>query len=104
MSEKAVMQPTLGSIEAAMRRIATDLEKTTETIAEMQGQIGRLDWAKDEPFQQAGELAKKIAQKKAIEDDLEANPLPPPSWLRVGAPMDSIAYVNGQERVVTGHR
>lgn len=50
------------------------------------------------------DLAKRIAQVAAIERDLEMNPVPAPSWLRQGAPMDSLIYVDGQERVVTGHR
>ena len=98
------LQKTLASIEATIRGIPTVVEKQDERINDLNGQVSRLDKAKDEPFQQAGDLAKKKAQKAAIEQDLQDNPVPPPSWLRIGAPIETLAFIDGKEHVVTGHR
>jgi hypothetical protein len=38
-----------------------------------------------------------------LERDLVDNPIPPPAWLRHGAPVGSLIYVDGQARPVEGH-
>ncbi len=64
----------------------------------------RLEAAGDEPFPRQADLLKKRQQLANLVDDLQANPVPAPAWLRHGAPLDSTIYVDGQPRIVRGHR
>jgi N12 class adenine-specific DNA methylase len=98
------MKPSLASIESTIRRIPERLAETEETLADIEKQAARLDAMAKQPFAQAADLAQKQADLAALKADMEANPVPPPNWLRQGAPIDTLIYVNGKERVVTGHR
>ena len=66
--------------------------------------IQKLEVAAQQPFTQAQALLKKRQQLAQLEDDLQENPVPPPAWLRHGAPIDTPIWVDGQERTVRGHR
>jgi N12 class adenine-specific DNA methylase len=98
------MKPSLASIESTIRRIPERLAESEETLADIEKQAARLDAMAKQPFAQAADLAQKQADLAALKADMEANPVPPPNWLRQGAPIDTLIYVNGDERVVTGHR
>ena len=63
-----------------------------------------MEEAARERFPQQENLDRKREQFAALENDLQANPIPAPAWLRHGAPLDSEVYVDGQPRVVRGHR
>jgi N12 class adenine-specific DNA methylase len=97
-------KPSLASIESAIRRIPERLAETEASLADIEKQAARLDSMAKQPFAQAADLAQKQADLAALKADMEANPVPPPNWLRQGAPIDTLIYVNGEERVVTGHR
>jgi N12 class adenine-specific DNA methylase len=85
--------PRRQAIERWPREIETDQESAE-----------RLDAAGRAEFPQADRLLKKRQQLADLETDLQVNPSPPPAWLRFGAPIDTPIYVNGQERIVRGHR
>lgn len=97
-------KPSIASAEAAIRGIPRRADQIRERVDETRAGIDRMEALQKVPFGQADQLAKKKQQHKAILDDMEANPVPPPSWLRQGTPIDSAIFVNGERRIVTGHR
>lgn len=97
-------KPSIASVESGLRRFASGIERVEAQIAQDRASIARLNVAMEQPFQQAGALAAKRTQLADIQADMKANPVAPPSWLRQGAPIDSLVYVDGKPRAVTGHR
>lgn len=57
-----------------------------------------------QPFSQAADLERAQKQLDDLEKDLAVNPVPPPAWLRQGAPIDAEVFKGKQAFVVTGHR
>jgi hypothetical protein len=96
--------PSIASVEATLRSIRPAIERSHEQIANDKGSIQRLTEATKQPFQQADALAKKREVLAGIERDLQDSPAPAPSWLRHGAPAQTLIYVEGKPRVVEGHR
>lgn len=97
-------KPSLSSIEGAIRRIPDRLADAEATIEDTRKQAERLDAMAKEPFQQQKDLDQKKADLEKLKQDMQDNPVPAPVWLRQGAPIDTLIYVDGKERVVTGHR
>lgn len=95
---------SLGSLEAALRNYRAGLEKLAPEISENRRSIERLRQATAEPFHQAADLERAEADFEALETDLRENPVPPPAWLRAGAPVDTEVTWKGDRHVVTGHR
>lgn len=95
---------TLRGLEQHIRNYPQRIEKLEKTVSQREASIERLEEVSKAPFSRAADLA--VAQKRldALEKDIAMNPVPPPPWLRAGAPVDSAAYRDGQEFVVTGHR
>lgn len=95
---------TLPRITGALRSVRSEVEGMPRVIAEREATIQSLEKASTAEFAQAANLARKRQQLAQLEDDMAANPIPPPAWLRHGAPIDSTFFVNGEERTVRGHR
>jgi N12 class adenine-specific DNA methylase len=95
---------SLGSVDSVMRGLPKRAEDGRAEIADKRQSITRMEDAAKQPFQQAELLEKKRKQLVDLENDIQANPSPPPAWLRTGAPTDTLIYVDGKERVVTGHK
>ena len=74
-----------------------------QVLAEREATIRSLEDASKAEFSQGATLARKRQQFSRLEDDLQANPIPPPAWLRHGAPVDSVIYASGEPRTVRGH-
>jgi N12 class adenine-specific DNA methylase len=91
----------VGRIQA-FRKEAND--ELPGRIENMKSDVEKLKKAAELPFTQGEALLKKRQQLAKVEDDLEENPVPPPAWLRHGAPIDTPIWVDGQERIVRGHR
>ena len=101
----AVIQaPTMPRIIAEIRGIRDDANMYRLKVQDAKESIPRLEAAANEPFPQQAALERKRQQLAQIEDDLQANPVPPPGWLRHGAPIGSDIYVNGRALTVEGHR
>jgi N12 class adenine-specific DNA methylase len=96
--------PSVASAEAVLRKIADRLERARTQLAEDRASADRIEKAAAAPFQQAEALKKKKVQVEALLQDLKDNPVAPPSWLRQGAPIDSVIHVDKKPRAVTGHR
>lgn len=97
-------QPTVASLEAALRRYPVEVRELAEGIAEDRATAERLRKATTEPFHMGDQL--KAAEKALVEleRDIQANPVPPPAWLRSGAPVETEVVWNGKTFEVTGHR
>ena len=104
-----VNTPSLAGIEAIIRSIPGQEASFRDEIEQSKTSIQSLRDAAKAPFGQAESLAKRRAMYAALEEDLQANPVPAPQWLRSGAPVDTEIQVrqdNGrlEPRVVEGHR
>lgn len=95
---------SLRGIEQQIRNFPHRIQKLEEGIAQREASIERLEQVAAAPFARAKDLDGAIKRLQDLERDIEQNPVPPPAWLRSGAPVDSEAYRNGQPFVVTGHR
>lgn len=97
--EAATVPRITGAITALRNRVAFATKP-----GNFEESVLRLEAAADEPFPRQADLLKKRQQLTNLVDDLQANPVPAPAWLRHGAPLDSDIYVDGEKRVVRGHR
>ncbi len=94
----------LRGLEQQIRNFPGRIERVEAVIAEREGSIERLEQVSKAPFARAADLDAAQKRLEALEKDIEVNPVPPPAWLRAGAPVDSEAFRAGQPFVVTGHR
>lgn len=95
---------TLRGLEAQLRNYPQRIDKVKASIAQRETSIERLEQVAAAPFARVKDLEQAQHRLKELEKDIEINPVPPPAWLRTGAPVDSQAYRAGNEFVVTGHR
>lgn len=97
-------KPTVFAAENAIWSLPRRINEAEDEISASKQSIANLERIATEPFGRSEELKRKKEQLARVEEDLQANPVPPPSWLRNGAPVDSVAYHDGTAYVVTGHR
>ncbi|OLF38015.1 hypothetical protein BTW00_02325 [Psychrobacter sp. C 20.9] len=91
-------------LESVMRNLPKQIEKKQAGIEKSKATVNHLKKAVTQPFTQKAELERVGNQIKALEADLDLNPIPAPVWLRQGAPMDSEVFYGKQPFVVTGHQ
>lgn len=92
------------SIEATLRKIEKTIATYVQQIEDNKASIVRMNEVQKEPFGQADLLAKKMKMLAELKLDLAHNPEPAPSWLRHGAPANTLIYVKGKPLVVEGHK
>lgn len=97
------VKPSFASIDATLRGLQDAADKLNNS-EDIEGSIARLEEQTKMPFNQQLVLEMKKAALADLRQDLELNPVPPPSWLRHGAPIDTLIYVDGKPRPVTGHK
>lgn len=95
---------SLRGLEQLIRNYPARIQRVEDSIAKTQASMGRLEEVAKAPFARATDLEQAQKRLADLEKDIEVNPVPPPAWLRAGAPLDSQAYRDGQPFVVTGHR
>lgn len=95
---------TILSAENAVWSLPRRIKEEGDALSENQRSVENLRRVVREPFGRAEELKRKVDQLQRVEQDVQNNPVPPPGWLRNGAPVDSVAYHQGKPYVVTGHR
>jgi N12 class adenine-specific DNA methylase len=95
---------SIASLEATIRRYPENEKGAEDDIRETESSIARLDEVAQQSFPRAADLERAKQQVKALEADLAANPVPPPAWLRHGAPVDTDVFWHGTQFSVTGHR
>ncbi|WP_316159633.1 PLxRFG domain-containing protein [Bradyrhizobium sp. SZCCHNRI3042] len=97
--------PSLPSLEAAIRSLREQRErKLAANVADAQRTLAHNEAMAEEPFHFAGKLSDTKAQLADLEQDISANPVAPPYWLRAGAPAETEVYAGDKPFVVTGHR
>jgi N12 class adenine-specific DNA methylase/GGDEF domain-containing protein len=95
---------SLASLEAAIRGVVGSTDRTRGKVSEFESSLLRLDEISKETFGRQTELE---AMKELVHDitsDMEANPVPPPAWLRNGAPVDTDVVWGDTTFTVSGHR
>jgi N12 class adenine-specific DNA methylase len=95
---------TIASLEARLRNYSAELTDMGPQIADAERSSARLRAQAQEPFHQAKDLDRAENELIALEKDLAENPVPPPAWLRSGAPIDTEVQWNGSNHIVSGHR
>ncbi|WP_163000210.1 PLxRFG domain-containing protein [Sphingobium yanoikuyae] len=91
-------------MEQSLRRLAPDTARRRAQMEEQRATITRLEALTQEPFHLSAELERYGKALTDLEADIQANPVPPPAWLRTGAPVDTSIHWNGAEFTVAGHR
>lgn len=102
--DHAMGKGTVESARATMYGIAKRIEKMESEVDEAKGSIPRMQEASKAPFARAADLEKKRKMLADLEADIQLNPVPAPSWLRNGAPINTAAFVDGKPVVIEGHR
>ena len=95
---------TAASIEGVMRGIGKKAEQQRDVIASYEKSLERMTQVSGETFKDAQALKDAEQALADIEQDMEDNPIPPPAWLRNGAPIETEVYWNQKPFDVTGHR
>ncbi|WP_422932569.1 PLxRFG domain-containing protein [Sphingobium cupriresistens] len=91
-------------LEQSLRRYGAEMAKKVERAAAQQASIERLRGLAQEPFHMGDQLALYEKQLADLETDIKANPVPPPAWLRAGAPVETTVNWKGTTFNVSGHR
>lgn len=91
-------------IENQLRKFGDVVARDRAAVDEKLASAGRAEQVAKEPFRRADELQRAQQDFKELEADIVANPVPPPAWLRSGAPVDTGVLWKGREYTVTGHR
>lgn len=91
------LESDIRSFPERVRAMRAAAERTASSLA-------RMEEVAAAPFGRAKDLGDAQARLAALEKDIADNPVPPPAWLRAGAPVDSAAFWKGREFAVTGHR
>ncbi len=94
----------LQSLETALRGYPDEIQKQRNEVVEAARTLTRLEQVANEPFHMAADLERVKKDYELLEQDLEQNPVPPPAWLRSGAPVDTEVTWKKKTFVVTGHR
>ena len=97
-------QGGIGGIEGAMRRFPDRIAGLQADDRELETSVQRLQQVAATPFGRAKDLETARQRLDDLEKDIVANPVPPPSWLRQGAPTETDVYWRGKKFEVTGHR
>lgn len=95
---------SIASLESTLRNFPDRKTALEERVAELDRSIERLGEVQQQPFARAEKLKSTERQLDALEADLADNPVPPPAWLRQGAPIDTDVKWRGNDYTVTGHR
>jgi N12 class adenine-specific DNA methylase len=102
-----VLNPSLslGSIEATVRGQTRVLNNIQEEFDSIDGSVASLEEMIQKPFTREAELETKQAALQQIQVELDRAPQPAPSWLRNGAPVGSLVYLeDGKAYDVAAHR
>lgn len=104
IDSKTFSGASVQGLEQSLRKFGPDIERRRARMGEQRATIGRLEAVAGEPFHMAGDLDRYAKALTDLEVDIQLNPVPPPAWLRTGAPVDTGVGWNGAEFTVSGHR
>ena len=94
----------IAGAEAKLRGFASRVQEVVDERDSAEATARNMRAAMDQPFNQAADIERVAKQLADLEKDLEVNPVPPPAWLRQGAPIDSEVFRSKKPYIVTGHR
>lgn len=94
----------IAGAEARMRGFAGRVAETMAERDSAETTARNMRAAMEQPFNQAEDILRVAKQLEDLEKDLAVNPVPPPAWLRQGAPIDSEVFRSKKPYIVTGHR
>ncbi len=92
------------SLDGVLRSVPGRVERLQEKMAKAEQSRASLEDMRKRPFARGEELTQKRKRLEGVVADLTKNPMPPPPWLRDGAPVGSTVVVDGQDFEVAGHR
>lgn len=95
---------SLAGLESVMRNFPNLTDRIAQDIEDAKTTVQNLKKVVDSPFARKDELTRVDKQIKDLEADLALNPVPPPAWLRQGAPIDSEVFYGKTPFIVTGHQ
>lgn len=95
---------SIASLEHQLRSYEEGIQKRAAGMQQRLESATRADGVAVEPFRRGEELARAVQAEQDLLADIAANPVPPPSWLRSGAPAETEVMWRGKPFVVTGHR
>lgn len=102
--DQTVQSTALQGLETKLRNFPNTVRDMRNDKIQAEQSAQHMAEAAKQPFGQADQLKRVSKQLLDLEKDLEVNPVPPPAWLRQGAPVDSEVYRGRRQFVVTGHR
>ena len=104
VDEEVFAGSSMQGLERALRNYAARIEDNRAQAREDRATVARLNAVAAEPFHLGAELARYETALENLEADIQRNPVPPPAWLRAGAPVETDVLWNGAPFEVTGHR
>jgi N12 class adenine-specific DNA methylase len=85
-------KPSIASLTTALRNTNKNEEALEKSILKNKTSIERLKDVISEPFKQKTDLERFKQELINIDSDMTENPVPPPAWLRAGAPVDTEVF------------
>ena len=104
LTDSLKAKPSFRSMEGILRNLAKHRADSAEKILSKEQSVKALRASAKEPFPRAADLAKKQQMLADIMLDMDNNPVPPPSWLRHGAPVGGEVHYEGKTYPVAGHK
>ncbi len=95
---------SVSSLEHTLRNYGSEISGMEAKKAELSKSLERMRKVSKEPFHMADQLRAVETELNELDLDIANNPVPPPAWLRSGAPTDTEVHWNGKQFIVTGHR
>ena len=90
--------PNIQSLTAALRSKAAYPGQLEDKRSKDIKSLERMSDVAKEPFKQKNELTQTDKELSDLELDMQLNPVPPPSWLRQGAPVDTEIFASKQNK------
>ncbi len=95
---------SIDQLMSKIRKFYTKQDRLQQKIDDANKSLERAIQVSQEPFQQQDKLTQTLKDFDALLEDMDRNPVPPPVWLRNGAPIESEIRHEGKELEVTGHQ
>lgn len=95
---------SVASFTSALRRLEKDLNKRIDADEVDKQSLVRMKEVSKETFRDSDKLRNTQTQLSDLERDMSVNPVPPPTWLRTGSPVDTEVFWNKKQFIVNGHR
>lgn len=92
------------SLTKLLRDTKVEARYSRNSADRLEGDEPKLAAIAEMPFDRQDDLDRKKVRLEQIEEDMALNPVPPPGWLRHGAPVDTEVFFDGRPVIVEGHQ